>query len=166
MVIAKTSKAASRLSTQFRGRNVRKVYSAICLGKPANPMGVLAQNLVRDGNISRLATEDEKGASCLLAYTLQELGVIGERSVSKLLIELVTGFKHQIRAQMASIGHPLYGDTLYGAPNCDPGEAAIGLYASHLSVEHPISGEPLVFNVIPTDDWPWSDLEIRYRDLS
>jgi 23S rRNA pseudouridine1911/1915/1917 synthase len=140
MAIAKSSKSAARISAQFRERAVTKIYVALCLGKFGTPEGELAQALVRDGCLTRLARERESGTLCRLRYQVIDTGTIDGTQVSKLAVRLITGFKHQIRAQLASVGHPIYGDAHYGAPKIGPdSEAAIGLCSCQLSFSHPIS---------------------------
>jgi 23S rRNA pseudouridine1911/1915/1917 synthase len=155
MVIAKTSKAAARISAQFRLREVTKVYTAICLGQPKPSEALLSQDLLRDGCLTRLPRDQESGTPCRLRYQLMEAGTIDGVKVSKLAIELITGFKHQIRAQLASIGHPIYGDSHYGAPKISSEMEAIGLCSSHLSFIHPISREKVQFDCSLDNFWPF-----------
>jgi 23S rRNA pseudouridine1911/1915/1917 synthase len=163
MVIAKTSKAASRISAQFRDRTVGKIYEALCLGRPDPAEADLSQLLARDGDITRPAAEGEAGSICRLSYAVVEDGTIAELRVSRLKIDLLTGFKHQIRAQLASIGHPVYGDGRYGAPETPRGGQAIGLCSISLSLSHPIGGRALKFDCRPEDFWPFSDFKADRR---
>ncbi|MDR2301893.1 MAG: RluA family pseudouridine synthase [Deltaproteobacteria bacterium] len=157
MVVAKTSKAASRISAQFRDRTIEKIYSALCLGVFGEREGELRQSLTRDGRLTRLSEKGENGTEAILSYQVAASGFIGETRVSKLLVKLFTGFKHQIRAQLASIGHPVYGDFLYGAPGAPEGIEAIALCSSHLSFIHPISREKLAFDCSLDGFWPFGD---------
>jgi 23S rRNA pseudouridine1911/1915/1917 synthase len=155
MAIAKTSKAASRISAQFRRRAVTKIYTALCLGKPEKPEAELSQSLLRDGCVTRLAGDLENGAECRLRYSVGASGTVNGVTVSMLKVELITGFKHQIRAQLASIGHPVYGDSHYGAPKVGSKVEAIGLCSSHLSFVHPISQQSLQFDCSIDKFWPF-----------
>jgi 23S rRNA pseudouridine1911/1915/1917 synthase len=157
MVVAKTSKAAGRLSAQFRDRTIDKVYSALCLGVLKEPQKRLRQSLVRDGHVTRVAEPGEQSAPCELDYRLLAIGAIGQTKVSYLSIKLITGFKHQIRAQLASLGHPIYGDALYGAPKTAPEIEAIALCSTELSFFHPISRERLMFDCSAQRFWPFMD---------
>lgn len=119
LLLAKTSKGASRLSEQFRTRSVEKVYRAWVQGVPPKPAG----SLVRE------ATADEKSMSL-------EYRVLQKKTQHSLLeITLGTGRKHQIRQQLAEAGFPIVGDTLYGAKPHKRGE--IMLVAYRLEYDHP-----------------------------
>ncbi|KXS55857.1 MAG: hypothetical protein AMR96_05895 [Candidatus Adiutrix intracellularis] len=151
LALAKTSKAAARLSRQFRERQVKKTYLALVDGPPPVPSGRLEQELVRDGVITRRARTEEKGVRAVLNWRLDRKA--GPGAVLK--IDLETGVKHQIRAQLASLGLPIVGDAKYGSPATGPGPA-IGLWAWSLALSHPTRQEPLVFTAEPISLWPWS----------
>ncbi|MDR2946779.1 MAG: RluA family pseudouridine synthase [Candidatus Adiutrix sp.] len=151
-VLAKTSKAAARLSRQFRERTAEKIYIAFVHGSPKGEAGRLDELLVRDGAVTRLARDGETGARAVLDWRVRRH--CGEFAL--LEINLSTGFKHQIRAQLAALGHPVVGDAKYGSPAAPQGPA-IGLWAERLAVEHPTLKESLVFEARPSGGlWPWS----------
>jgi 23S rRNA pseudouridine1911/1915/1917 synthase len=151
MALAKTSKAASRLSREFRERRIRKLYLALVTGSPPASEGRLGQLLVRDGALTRPARPGEDGAEAVLSWRLQSrLGPL-----SLLEVDLETGFKHQIRAQLAALGLPVAGDTRYRSPLTGPGPA-IGLWARSLTLAHPTRREELTFTAEPASLWPWS----------
>jgi 23S rRNA pseudouridine1911/1915/1917 synthase len=142
MALAKTSKAAKRLGEQFRERAVGKRYLALLAGEPP-PEGALDGELVRDGRLTRAAVPPEKGYRAFLGYRVLARGRLSGREASLLSVKLSTGFKHQIRAQLAGLGFPLAGDRLYGA---DPGPGgAIGLWAFRLELGRPVPGDRLAF---------------------
>ncbi|MDR2455628.1 MAG: RluA family pseudouridine synthase [Deltaproteobacteria bacterium] len=157
MVLAKTSKAASRLSAQFRDRTAEKIYLALVSGE-APAKGELKGDLVRDGRLTRLAALGERGAASALIFRRLKLypplpaESLGQ--VSLLEIRLLTGAKHQIRAQLSAAGCPVVGDELYGGPSSARGEA-IGLWAARLSLDHPVTGRRLTFNSPPPPVWPF-----------
>ncbi|MDR2387169.1 MAG: RluA family pseudouridine synthase [Deltaproteobacteria bacterium] len=155
MVLAKTSKAAARICAQFRDRSIEKLYAAICLGTPPKGPDQLVQKLIRDHQLTRPAGQGEVGQDCALSYELKQSGRLNGTRVSKLTIKLITGFKHQIRAQLAALGHPIYGDTHYGAPGLAQAQEAIALCSTHLSFIHPISREKLTFDCPPEVFWPF-----------
>ena len=136
MVLARTSKAASRLSDQFRRRLVRKTYQAVVIGQPVRPEGTLVDTL------------DDK--ECELRYRLLGTG----QGLSLLEVEPLTGRKHQIRRQLARMGCPVLGDLRYGA-KCPLPNKAIALRAVRLEFEHPTKREPLCFQADEPDWWPW-----------
>jgi 23S rRNA pseudouridine1911/1915/1917 synthase len=158
MVLAKTSKAASRISQQFRERTTQKKYLALGSGTPSLTSGALDGALTRVGRKTVAAPQASPGgARASLNWKLLRKGVLKLGPASLIEVELLTGVKHQIRCQLAGIGLPLWGDALYGGPAPPPGAAAIGLFASALSFNHPISQERLDFTASPGDYWPWGE---------
>lgn len=138
MVFARTSKAASRLSAAVRERRLQKTYLALCCREPSAAQGLLEDWLLpgRDGGSSRIVAEGTAGAQHA-ALRWQLLGSDAAGALCE--IALLTGRKHQIRAQFAHRGAPLRGDSRYGADRpYRPG--AIALHASRLAFPHPIGG--------------------------
>jgi len=154
VLLARTSKAASRLSAAFRAGDVTKVYLAVCHGRlPAAADRVRAWlSAAGDGRgVTRAAAEPFDGArESILAYRVR--GEAGP--VSLVEIRPVTGRRHQIRAQLALLGCPLLGDVKYGAPRGLP-EHRLALHALRLEVAHPVGGDRLVLEAPPPADWPW-----------
>ena len=149
---ARTSKAAARLSEQFRSGRTRKEYLAVVEGRPRQPSAQLIHYLdrgdKRSTHVDFLPGPGRQEAR--LRYSV--LDSSGARSL--LEIELETGRRHQIRAQLASIGHPIVGDIRYGA-TAPLDQAQIALLARRLTVEHPTRKEPLVFEAPLPRGWPW-----------
>ena len=141
VVFAKTSKAAARVSEQFRKRTVAKIYRARVHGTLRPPAGRLVHfHCHREGEravkLFDAPTQDTKTAS--LVYETRWL-VHAESIVD---VRLETGRKHQIRAQLARVGHPIVGDVLYGArPRAQT--ADISLCALRLELEHPVRKDRL-----------------------
>jgi 23S rRNA pseudouridine1911/1915/1917 synthase len=77
-------------------------------------------------------------------------------------VNLLTGRSHQIRAQLAALGHPLYGDQKYGAGVNRPGEQ-IALWATYLAFKHPTKMEQLEFVSQPPAQYPWNRFAIALR---
>ncbi|MDR1578128.1 MAG: RNA pseudouridine synthase [Deltaproteobacteria bacterium] len=153
MALAKTSKAAKRLGQQFLARTIGKYYLALIIGEP--PLaGRLNNELYRSGHLTRLAVKGEPGTLARLEYRVLARGLIHQRKGSLLSIKLMTGFKHQIRAQLAELGFPLVGDRRYGG-FIGPSEA-IGLWAYRLELDSPVGQTPLSFQAWPGDFWPWN----------
>ncbi len=145
MVIARNDKAHENLSEQFRSRNVRKIYVALVHGKMPRDSGTITLPISRDPNRrtrmtarakkGRHARTDWRAIARLDGYTLVELA-------------LHTGRTHQIRAHFSAIGHPVVGDTLYGAPRTiRAGKRTLRmlernfLHAARIGFSHPSSGE-------------------------
>jgi 23S rRNA pseudouridine1911/1915/1917 synthase len=150
MLLAKTSKAAARLSAQLRDRRTDKRYLAVVSGVPEPPAAELRHTLRRDrgARVTRVVTAGGKPA--LLRYR-----VVGRRPTRSLLeVELVTGLPHQIRAQLAAIGHPVVGDRKYGSRARFPA-GRIALHARSIGFEHPVRHELLLIVADPPQHWPW-----------
>ena len=151
MVFARTSKAAGRLSTQFREKTTKKIYQALVHGHITPASGELADHLIRRVRKTVLAGPSEDGAQeAVLLYQTHSVGPAS----SLLEIQLLTGRRHQIRAQLSGAGHPIVGDTLYGS-SLPPRADSIGLWAHTIVLTHPTRDESLTFTAPPPDDWPW-----------
>ncbi|MDR1920766.1 MAG: RluA family pseudouridine synthase [Candidatus Adiutrix sp.] len=153
MALAKTSKCAARLSRQFRERAARKFYLALVDGRLDGESGRLEQRLVREGALTRPAAPGEEGRPACLDWRLMRR----EGALSLLGVNLHTGFKHQIRAQLAALGCPVAGDAKYGSAIAPEGPA-IGLWAATLTIEHPVRREMMTFESDPPDIPPWTRL--------
>jgi RluA family pseudouridine synthase len=147
MVIAKTSKAASRIGWHFARRTpeLRKTYLAWVSGRPAEDHGEFVTRLTREGRVTREArNEEEEAREARLTYVVEARG----GQAARLRIDLHTGLSHQIRAQLAVAGHPLVGDRKYGGPD-GPRPA---LHALRLVFPHPVQGTPVDLSAaIPAD---------------
>lgn len=140
VLFARTSKAAARLSEQFRERTVQKTYLAIVEGEVSAPAGTLRHWLKKDRatNHVTLVPIGAAGAQeCLLDYRRRKS--IGRRTL--LEISPQTGRSHQIRVQLSAQGWPIAGDRKYGAQTAWPG--GIALQAHRLTFEHPTKREPI-----------------------
>lgn len=153
LLFAKTSKAASRLSKQFRDRTPQKIYRAIVTGSPKQATGTLIHYLRKE--ISLKATVFPRSAPNAKRAELSYIIVESLANGSLLDVTLHTGRFHQIRAQWAFTGHPILGDVKYGAPYPLPGQQ-IALYARKLVIQHPISKEELSLESPPPPGWPFA----------
>jgi len=147
IVFALSSKAAKRLSEQFRERHARKVYWALIEGK-APREGKLVDSIARRGSTSHVIDSGE-GQHAELSF--QRLGF--HRGVSWVEVELATGRHHQIRVQFASRGTPVVGDFRYGS-KMKFGKRALALHARSLTIVHPTHKETLTFVAEPEPFWP------------
>ena len=154
MVFAKTSKAASRLSDAVRTRSMSKTYTAVVRGKPEAPAATLKHYLLKDSRTNTV-TSVQKGKEGAKEGVLDYRVLASAEGLSLVRVHLHTGRPHQIRVQFQTIGCPLFGDQRYGAAVNRPGQQ-IGLWATHLSFEHPTTKEPLAFQSLPPDDEPWT----------
>ena len=157
MVFAKTSKAASRLSNQVREKQFEKTYLAIVNGKMEQETGILKDYMYKDerNNMSKVVPEGTKNSkSAVLDYEV--LKYSKELNLSVLKINLHTGRHHQIRVQLSSRNHSIYGDQKYGGRGHGK---QIALWAYELKFYHPITNEKLVFESIPSKIGSWKILE-------
>ena len=144
VVFAKTSKGASRLSEQIRAKEMKKKYQLLVQGEVKPPSGTCVHYLTDpEGGRSEVFEEPRESAKkAELAY--QVLGV--KKGLSLVEVDLITGRRHQIRAQMAHLGFPILGDGRYGA-SLFYKEGSIALVSSQLGFKHPTTKEELVFNI-------------------
>ena len=154
MVFAKTSKAASRLSEQIKKHEVKKKYLAVVEGN-TKQSGILKHYLVKDEKLVKSFVANE-GKFAELDY--EKIGCIDNLSLVK--VDLHTGRHHQIRVQFSYIGHPLYGDHLYGGH----GDVHMQLHAFKLSFLHPITKEKLEFTNIPSGEI-WDKFNLNNYEL-
>ncbi|MGD9723422.1 MAG: RluA family pseudouridine synthase [Pirellulales bacterium] len=140
VLLARTSKAARRLTDQFRTRTVCKTYWAVVSGAVDPPEGELTDWLVKDESQQRMVVAragHPAAKEARLRYRV--LRRVGPGTLVE--IELLTGRKHQIRVQFAERGHPVWGDAKYGSQH---GFAAgLALHARRLVVDHPVRHEPM-----------------------
>jgi 23S rRNA pseudouridine1911/1915/1917 synthase len=132
--LAKTSKAAARLSEQFRMRTVGKVYWAIVTGNPPNRSEPMRHWLVRNERLAKtfcFDQERENSSEAVLSYTVLQAW----DRFHLLEIQLETGRKHQIRAQLEAIGCSVVGDRKYGS--LMTWNESIALHCRSLEIEHP-----------------------------
>ncbi|PWN06442.1 RluA family pseudouridine synthase [Rhodohalobacter mucosus] len=150
MVLAKTSKAASRLSDQVRRRKLKKTYLAIVEGSaPSN--GFLDDFLLKDPNknITRIVSRDTRGAK-EARLSFQKLGEACGKSLLK--VNLMTGRPHQIRVQLAGHGYPITGDSRYGSANA----SGICLHAREIEFSHPTLKKSIHFSGNIPKKAPWT----------
>lgn len=154
MVLARTSKAAGRLSAQFRDGSVDKRYLVVVEGEVPRPGASLRHHLAAEGDqqgVTRVSDSPFDGSRVAeLRYIVQD----SRRDRSLLEVQLMTGRRHQIRVQLARTGHPVWGDVKYGAQRRS-GLPGIGLHAHTLTLAHPVGGAPLTFEAPPPAHWPW-----------
>lgn len=161
LVFARTSKAAARLSAQFRDRTAKKTYVAITSRPPQKQADQLECWMKR--NDQRQITvparpQEENAQKCSLDYQ-----VLGQGSGHCLLqITPHTGRKHQIRAQLKQIGSPILGDHKYNSDCSFP--EGIALHALSLQLQHPVLQELFTFSTSPPASWPtWAQLLLKQQ---
>lgn len=157
MVFAKTSKAAARLSEQVREKIFKKKYLVIANGKFNKNNGTLEDYMLKNEktNMSKIVKEGTNNAKyAQLDYEV--LKYDPELNLSVLKINLHTGRHHQIRVQLSSREHSIYGDQKYGGRGHGK---QICLWAYELTIQHPITKEQMTFTSIPEKKGSWKILE-------
>jgi 23S rRNA pseudouridine1911/1915/1917 synthase len=158
VLLARTSKAAARLSEQFREGRVEKVYWAIVEGVVPGEGGEWTDTLRKDAssNVVRVVPAGTAGGQeARLAYRVLE------RQGKRTALELrpMTGRGHQLRVQLASRGWPIVGDRKYGAASflkALDGGGRIALHARRLGFSHPTKREAMEVTAGVPADWPGS----------
>lgn len=150
VLFARTSKAASRLSKQFREGTPKKNYRAIVLGKLKEEHTTLVHYLRKEKSLRATVFPRETPTAKRSELSYEVINSLENKSL--LEVSLSTGRFHQIRAQMAFIGHPIIGDVKYGAPESLPNQE-IALYAHKLVFSHPVSNEEITLTAPEPKTW-------------
>jgi 23S rRNA pseudouridine1911/1915/1917 synthase len=161
LVVAKNDRAHHALAAQFAKHSIERAYLAVCWGVPLPRHGRIEGNIGRHPvDRKKMAIVGQGGKHAVTHYRV--LRAFGNFA-SLVECRLETGRTHQIRVHMASLGHPLVGDRVYGksaARGTMPAAAKErllrfprqALHARTLGFNHPTSGEPLRFeSMIPND---------------
>jgi len=150
LLFARTSKGAARLAEQFREGTVEKIYWAIVEGELSKTAGTLEDWLKKDtstGRVDVVPPRTEGARQALLHF--QRRGYHG--GLTWLEIRPQTGRTHQLRVQLAHLGHPIFGDAKYGSVATF--DRAIGLHARSLTFLHPVRYEPITLTAEVPRGW-------------
>ncbi|HMT43334.1 MAG TPA: RluA family pseudouridine synthase [Chakrabartia sp.] len=158
LVVAKTDPAHEALSKQFAAHSIDRRYVAVAAGRPKTGSGTVDAALARSSADRKKVAivEEDRGKRAVTHWTLTESL---KRDAALIECRLETGRTHQVRVHMASIGHPLIGDPVYGRSRHVHREICQrldfrrqALHAAVLGFRHPVSGETLTFqSPIPSD---------------
>jgi 23S rRNA pseudouridine1911/1915/1917 synthase len=156
ILLAKTSKAAGRLSAQFRDGTISKVYWAIVEGNAREPEGEWVDSLEKDTRQNRsgvVLEESQSSKEARVAFRVLERW----DDFTKLELRPATGRSHQLRVQLAGRGLPIVGDGKYGAKGqlkALDGHFRIALHARQLTFTHPTRPEAISVDAPVPADWP------------
>ena len=144
IVVAKSDETHRQLSAQFAAREVKKKYVALVHGWVKKDSGTITKNISRDRiRRTRMTTRLEGGRAAVTHYSVTRRLDTKFGKFTLLDVKIDTGRTHQIRVHMATLGHPVVGDTMYGAPKQARGpSAAISLarnflHSAQLEFAHP-----------------------------
>jgi 23S rRNA pseudouridine1911/1915/1917 synthase len=156
VLLAKTSKAAGRLSAQFRQGTISKVYWAIVEGRAREQEGEWVDLIEKDTRQNRSGVVDLESSSSKEARVAFR---VLERSarLTKLELRPATGRSHQLRVQLANRGLPIVGDRKYGATarlKALDGDWRIALHARQVTFTHPTRLEAINVDAPTPADWP------------
>ena len=154
ILVAKTDAAHQHLAAQFAARTVRKIYLALVHGRLKDDQGVIDRPIARDPSRRvRMTSRLNEGRHALSEYTV--LRRWPDYTLAQ--VRIGTGRTHQIRVHLSSLGHPVVGDTLYGAPG-GSGLDRFFLHAHRIGFALPSSGETIeVVSPLPEE-------LVRYMD--
>ncbi len=141
VVFAKTSKALTRLNEMLRKGEIHKTYWAIVEGHPVPEEATLRNYLVSDSRINKTFIAEAGNPAAKISELRYRTVSKGDR-YTVVEVDLLTGRKHQIRAQLSATGHPIKGDLKYGARRSNP-DGGISLLARHIEFIHPVSKIPI-----------------------
>jgi len=153
IVVAKNDEAHRKLAAQFARRVVKKTYIALVHGWMKQDRGTISSSISRDRvRRTRMTTKHSGGREAITHYAVQDRIDSKYGKFTLLEVRIDTGRTHQIRVHLASLRHPVVGDTLYGAPReigAKNGPCILlprnFLHAAALQLRHPRSGEALSF---------------------
>jgi 23S rRNA pseudouridine1911/1915/1917 synthase len=160
IVVAKDDATHRALAAQFASRAVEKEYLAVVLGVPAKTAGTITAAVGRDpANRKKMSVRAPRGRQARSTYRTEER----LDGAALLRVRIHTGRTHQIRVHLASIGHPVAGDAVYGGTRTPSSRSADArealralrrpaLHAARLAFTHPATGERVAFeSPLPPD---------------
>jgi RluA family pseudouridine synthase len=144
IVFAKSAIVQKHLTDQFRERTVSKTYIALVHGIMSPAFGAIDAPL-REFGSGRVSVDSRHGKSCLTEFQVTRYLA----RYSLVTVHPITGRRHQIRAHMYSVGHPIVGDVLYGNKTEQNTYPRLMLHSQQISFEYPI-GKRITIEARPT----------------
>jgi 23S rRNA pseudouridine1911/1915/1917 synthase len=164
MVVAKSPAAHERLVEMFQGHSLERAYLAIALGRPPLTITYETFHGRHPGDRKKFTSKGERGRRAVTRVEMVE----PLHGASLVRCRLETGRTHQIRVHLAEHGHPVLGDPLYGRSIGDPELRRVStelgrqaLHATLLAFAHPITGEPMRFEIEPPEDFQLAHSSLR-----
>ena len=150
VLLARTSKAARRLTEQFRERTVQKRYWCLVQKPPTPESGRWVDWVRKDERHRKMHICEPNTQGAQEARLSYEVIKLAKRAVL-LEINLETGRKHQIRVQLSAHGRPILGDRKYGSRMAFP--RGIALHARQLEFDHPVRSERITLTAPTPKSW-------------
>ena len=140
LIVCKNDQAHIKIAEQIKLHSINRIYRGIVIGHPTKDEGLVHAPIGRNPNDrKKMAINEKNGKDAITHYRLLKRF----KDYSYMEFKLETGRTHQIRVHMASIGHPLLGDVLYGPKKCPYKLQGQTLHAAVIGFVHPTSGEYL-----------------------
>jgi 23S rRNA pseudouridine1911/1915/1917 synthase len=151
LLFARTPRDRDALVRQFLAHTPLRTYLAVIRGELASSEGTLVHYFRKLGQFQKLTTgRDREAARAELRYRVEKK----LNAASLLRVTLVTGLQNQIRAQLATIGHPIVGDRKYHPTEADEQRISrVALHAEHLEFTHPRTGKVVSLSAPPPRDF-------------
>lgn len=150
LIVARHAQARARLASAFARRQVEKTYLAVVHGVPRPACMRLETRIGRHPvNRRKMAVVDTHGKPAVTSFETVATGI----ACALLEVRLETGRTHQIRVHLASLGHPILGDAIYGDRLAAAAAPRQMLHAWRLRIAHPRTGASLSFEAPPPDDF-------------
>ncbi len=149
IIAAKNDRAHLALAAQLQDHSLARTYEAVAVGGLREDSGTVDAPIGRHPvDRKKMAVDRKNGREAVTHWTV----LARYPGYTHVECRLETGRTHQIRVHLASIGHPLLGDTVYGAKKPVPGLAGQCLHARRLRFVHPSTGEPVELEC-PLPEW-------------
>ena len=149
IIAAKNDRAHLALAAQLQDHSLARTYEAVAVGGLREDSGTVDAPIGRHPvDRKKMAIDRKNGREAITHWTV----LARYPRYTHVECRLETGRTHQIRVHLASIGHPLLGDTVYGAKKPVPGLAGQCLHARRLRFVHPSTGEPVELEC-PLPEW-------------
>ena len=157
MLVARNQRAFEYLKSRFKDRDMEKTYAAVVAGVPKREQGTIDRPIgIRSGTTKRSVRSEKMAKPAVTDYEtvktiLAEDARGKEHPFSLLMVHPRTGRTHQIRVHLASIGHPIVGDPLYGPKKQPPWAHRLMLHAASIEFSRPAGGRLRLDAALPDE---------------